>query len=36
MKTNTSRILKRAELFQVLMIGEGLIVGGIAGFDVIL
>ena len=36
MKTNTSRLLKRAERFQVLLIGEGLIVGGIAGFVVLL
>ena len=36
MKTNTSRMLKRAERFQVILIGEGLVVGGIAGFVVLL
>lgn len=35
-KKDTKNTIKRAERFQVILIGEGLIVGGIAGFTVIL
>lgn len=36
MDKNTSATIRRAEHFQVILIGEGIMVGGIAGFVVIL
>ena len=36
MKNSTASTIKRAERFQVVLIGEGIIVGGIAGLMVIL
>lgn len=36
MDKNTSATIRRAEHFQVILIGEGILVGGIAGFVVIL
>ena len=36
MKKNISGILGRAERFPVILIGEGLLVGGIGGFVVVL
>ena len=36
METDTSRLLRRADRFQVVLIGEGLLIGGIAGFVVLL
>lgn len=36
MKKDTSSMLKRAERFQVILIGEGLLVGTVAGFFVLL
>lgn len=36
MKKDTSHIIKRAEHFQVILIGEGLMVGAVAGLIVLL
>lgn len=36
MEKNASGVLKRAQRFQVILIGEGILVGGIAGFVVLL
>lgn len=36
MEKNVSGVLKRAQRFQVILIGEGILVGGIAGFVVLL
>lgn len=36
MNSNTSGTLKRAERFQVVLIGEGILVGGIAGLTVLI
>ena len=36
MKKDTSNTIRRAEHFQVILIGEGLIVGGIAGLVIVL
>lgn len=36
MKGDTARTIRRAERFQIILIGEGLIVGGIAGLVVLL
>ena len=36
MKKDTSDTLKRAEHFQMVLIGEGLVVGGIAGLVIVL
>ena len=36
MEKDTSNMLKRAERFQMLLIGEGIVVGGIAGLVIVL
>ena len=36
MKKDTSHTIKRAERFQVILIGEGLLVGAVAGLIVLL
>ena len=36
MEKDTSNMIKRAERFQMLLIGEGLVVGGIAGLVIVL
>ena len=35
-ETDTSRLIRRTDRFQVVLIGEGLIIGGIGGFVVLL
>ena len=36
MKKDTSNTIRRAEHFQMILIGEGIVVGGIAGLVIVL
>ena len=36
MRDETAKTIRRAERFQIILIGEGLLVGGIAGLVVLL